>query len=1079
MTGSVRVAEHGAPAHGAPARWLQRATASWMSQPSDAFEREADRVADAVASGATRASGHAISAIDVSRVQRQAPGTKSNEEKYLEAAKKAGEVFMTTEAGKKILEAAAEDPLAKGSKEFFLGTLPGKVITGATAVAVVTALAATGSELPMQIPEIPLDRWVPGLKVKLTYEGPVNRPTKAMITFSYGPPARKATTDRERYREETARIAAEQQKFRAGLRYEPGSAADLEQKAEEAAFRQAMASRFGQIPGVRPPSPSGQFSIPTLQLPEPGLGYRRKPIRLLDEELHLKPMTEIPSTEREREKEETEAPGSGVMRKASAPTIPAGAPGDVRGAVGSPGHALDASTRAVMEARIGHDFGDVRVHTDAAASRSARAIDSLAYTIGSDIAFAPGTYSPGTPEGRRLLAHELAHVAQQRSGAAHPAVQRKGGTFGGFFANIGRSIASIFVDEPGYSDATLKKYLAVIDAGDIEDDFDSDDKARIVVRRWMAGATGYDLSKERKVQLLREMIVGPTGNDDEAAMLNLLAGSPDDQLTYIFSRVSPATLREEIHHTERTQLEHLLAGWSSRTGAVGKADALAATHAVTQTEKAFVESKLTPGATLAPAAPVAPGVAPPPPVVVPPPAMTGLPPAPGVAGGFETGMTSAMKTYLGARGGAFRTLKAAGPPAFPIQQAKSLAVSAQQETEAHFAPLIRVASRAPADVYHPGSYSLTSQLGDQSAVPITDAGIAAAPGVTPRPGRIGWMGYWMKQPGSGGKAVMDTYHCVPSLRPADETEFNRVRNKIATDPVNRTDIDDTIHGWPAEATGGVNIQPYVSGVSPRAMRINRWDLFTTLIHEMMHVLQHPNFKRTYTIIGGTAMEILKEGMADVMRHDLWDGPGQLEAKLSTPALAPVRRQVEGADLPYDKSVVKYHADYPDAYPKAREIVDGAGGYKGVGIANAKAAFFLGHTELLGIGAGTATSGGLLAGVGSWRTTESENAEVIVARAGDTETKIRTLTGAPAGGVRDATPPGAAIAAGAALAAGRRVRVPGIRHTYALNEDTLGSIAAQHGVTVADLVRANRLPPATPATDKPAAGTRLLIPRRGP
>ena len=114
-------------------------------------------------------------------------------------------------------------------------------------------------------------------------------------------------------------------------------------------------------------------------------------------------------------------------------------------------------------------------------------------------------------------------MAQQRSGAAHPALQRKGGTFGGFFANIGRSIASIFVDEPGFSDATLQRYLAVIDAGDIEDDYDSDDKARIVVRRWMAGASGYALTKERKVGLLREMISGFTGNDDEAAMLNLLA----------------------------------------------------------------------------------------------------------------------------------------------------------------------------------------------------------------------------------------------------------------------------------------------------------------------------------------------------------------------------------------------------------------------------------------------------------------------------------------------------------------------------------------------------------------------------
>ena len=500
---------------------------------------------------------------------------------------------------------------------------------------------------------------------------------------------------------------------------------------------------------------------------------------------------------------------------------------------------------------------------------------------------------------------------------------------------------------------------------------------------------------------------------------------------------------------------------------------------MTPTEKAFVESKLTPGATLAPGAPVG-GGGPPPPVVVPPPAMTGLPPAPGTAGAFETAMTTAMKSYVATEGAAFRALKAAGPPAFPTQQANAIAISAQQQTEAHFAPLIRVASRVPADVYHPGTYSLTSQLGDQSAVPITDVGVAAGPGVTPRPGRIGWMSYWMEQPNSGGKLVMDTYHCVPSLRAADETEFNRVRNRLATDPANRTDIDDTIHSWPAEATGGVNIQPYTTGVSQRDMRIFRWDLFTTLIHELMHVLQHPNYERTYSLIGGTAQEILKEGMADVMRHDLWDGPGQLKSRLSTPAYAPVRRQVEGADLAYDATVVQYHSDYADKYPKAKEIVEGAGGYPGVGIANAKGAFFLGHTELLGIGAGTTTAGGAsLAGVASYRATESADADVIVARAGDTETSIRTMTGAPAGGVRDAAPPGNAIAAGAALAAGRRVRVGGIRHTYALKEDTLAGIAAQNGVALADLVRANRLPPATAGTHKFPAGTRVLHPAPGP
>jgi hypothetical protein len=81
----------------------------------------------------------------------------------------------------------------------------------------------------------------------------------------------------------------------------------------------------------------------------------------------------------------------------------------------SRGQALDADTRAYFEPRYGHDFSRVRVHADQQASETARAMDAVAYTVGSQIAFAGGRYQPGTAPGRRLLAHELAHVAQQRN----------------------------------------------------------------------------------------------------------------------------------------------------------------------------------------------------------------------------------------------------------------------------------------------------------------------------------------------------------------------------------------------------------------------------------------------------------------------------------------------------------------------------------------------------------------------------------------------------------------------------------------------------------------------------------------
>jgi hypothetical protein len=79
----------------------------------------------------------------------------------------------------------------------------------------------------------------------------------------------------------------------------------------------------------------------------------------------------------------------------------------------SPGRPLDPATRAYMEPRFGYDFSQVRIHTDPKAAESARVVNALAYTVGHHVAFDSGQYAPTKSAGRRLLAHELAHVVQQ------------------------------------------------------------------------------------------------------------------------------------------------------------------------------------------------------------------------------------------------------------------------------------------------------------------------------------------------------------------------------------------------------------------------------------------------------------------------------------------------------------------------------------------------------------------------------------------------------------------------------------------------------------------------------------------
>jgi len=77
---------------------------------------------------------------------------------------------------------------------------------------------------------------------------------------------------------------------------------------------------------------------------------------------------------------------------------------------------LPQSLQHQFEARLGQDFSNVRVHQGSESTVAARAIGARAFTTGNDIFFAPGNYQPNTESGNELIAHELAHVVQQRQG---------------------------------------------------------------------------------------------------------------------------------------------------------------------------------------------------------------------------------------------------------------------------------------------------------------------------------------------------------------------------------------------------------------------------------------------------------------------------------------------------------------------------------------------------------------------------------------------------------------------------------------------------------------------------------------
>lgn len=99
------------------------------------------------------------------------------------------------------------------------------------------------------------------------------------------------------------------------------------------------------------------------------------------------------------------SPGRGVVKPEAAPAL-------------GPGQPLDPGTRTFFEPRFSHDLGGVRIHDGDRAARAARSVSAQAFTVGERIVFDRGRYAPGSRSGRELLAHELAHVVQQRRGLA-------------------------------------------------------------------------------------------------------------------------------------------------------------------------------------------------------------------------------------------------------------------------------------------------------------------------------------------------------------------------------------------------------------------------------------------------------------------------------------------------------------------------------------------------------------------------------------------------------------------------------------------------------------------------------------
>jgi LAS superfamily LD-carboxypeptidase LdcB len=188
-------------------------------------------------------------------------------------------------------------------------------------------------------------------------------------------------------------------------------------------------------PGDKYEQEADRVADEVMQMAEPHVQRRSEPKEDEEEKLQSKTITEqiTPLVQRQIEPEKEEEEIIQTERAGGqTPQVNHSLEAHIQ-SLRSGGQHLSAPTRAFFESRFGHDFSQVRVHTDSKAVEAARSLNAKAFTIGRDVVFGTGQYSPDTLGGRQLLAHELTHVIQQQAGPLR--IQRRTDDVVGCFRN--------------------------------------------------------------------------------------------------------------------------------------------------------------------------------------------------------------------------------------------------------------------------------------------------------------------------------------------------------------------------------------------------------------------------------------------------------------------------------------------------------------------------------------------------------------------------------------------------------------------------------------------------------------------
>jgi uncharacterized protein DUF4157 len=599
-------------------------------------------------------------------------------------------------------------------------------------------------------------------------------------------------------------------------------------------------------------------------------------------------------------------------------------PATIRSELGA-GHALEGGVKQRMQSAFGADFSGVRVHSDSGANEASDRLNARAFTIGSDIAFGPGEYQPGTPVGDALIAHELAHVQQQSAGAVG-APMTKGGTHSSALeedadmAAVG-AVASTFPGATGLLGNLGAQAVPRLRSGLRLQRCSDDKKAATAPPAYTKAALKAKVDGGASETALITYIKGLKPDEQKQALKDLEAlridyvdsGGDDAKISAMEKALQ--NLYREVGQTQAPGKLSPERGYAA-TGTAVPPELLTGTKTLTSAEKTEATGVLT----------VTPSTGP-------------LPEFKPVIGpdNYEVRIKARVKDWIDGMTAQLVTGKGVtehgdASKVFPMSRFAELGNAAREEADKTFGSY----ARGPA-------FTAGVNLKDRFVEEKTSQ---AALGPLGKKRQARDLVAYILTSDEGILTINREHGAVPSRTTPpptggdpEATILTRVKDAFAAS--HRDKLLKIDRGWEAtQGEGKVSVQRFKKG-SDDENRKMFWDYFQIMLHEYMHSLENADYHAYANTFGyGTEQyDALVEGMASVLAEIAWTNVKPHVAEQS------LRDKVEGTAL---SGAAFNPANVPEmnqrryaSFDQAMKLVNK------VGIRNVYAAFFLGKVELIG------------------------------------------------------------------------------------------------------------------------------------